>query len=135
MKRTGIVAALSIVALVLAGSSVFAQEMQEVAKIPPPVRAAVQTKFMTEKLSLSPEQKTQVEAINLKYAEKMQPVLDGSAGGMFARMREGKALDEAKDAELQKVLNPEQYQGYLGAKDEMKQKMLAKVKEKAAGAQ
>ena len=135
MKRTGSIAALSIAALLLAGSIALAEDMQELAKLPPPVRAAVQTKFMTEKLNLTPEQKPQVEKINLEFAEKMQPVLDGSAGGMFARMSEGKKLDAAKDAELQKVLNPQQYQGYIDGKDAMKEKMFAKLKEKAAGGQ
>ena len=64
MKRTATVAALSITGLLLAGGIAPAQDMQELAKLPPATRAAVQTKFMSEKLELSPEQKTEVEAIN-----------------------------------------------------------------------
>ncbi|MBM4265892.1 MAG: hypothetical protein FJ144_04660 [Deltaproteobacteria bacterium] len=135
MKKTAIIAALSIAAALLLGTPAQSQDMEQMAKIPPPVRAKAQTAFLEKKLQLNPEQKSKVEAINLKYAEKMQPVLDGSAGGMFARMREGKKLEGEKDAELRGVLNPQQFQTYEASKDEMKQKVLQELKEKRAAGQ
>ena len=131
MRTVKITAILSVGVLLLVTRVGFAQDMQDLAKVPPGVRAKVQTEFMKEKLKLSPEQLGQVEAINVKYADKMQGVLTGSSGFLM-KMRDAKGLDQAKDGELQKVLNPEQYQGYLASKNEMKERMMAKLKEKAA---
>ena len=80
------------------------------------------SKFMAEKMQLTPEERTKVEAINQKYADQMQPVLVGQMGP-FARMREVKKLQEAKDGELKAVLTPAQYQTYEASKAEMKQRL------------
>ena len=127
MQRTF---AVGLLAGLLAAVPAFGQgeDAAQLAKIPPNVRAGAQTEFMTKKLSLTPQERTQVEAINLKYANQMQPVLEGS-GGPLQRMREAKRIDEAKDAELKGVLTPQQFQGYVAAKEELRKKMM----EKAAG--
>jgi hypothetical protein len=125
MTRTTIARVLFAAGLLLAMPS-WAQDPEQVAKVPPKVRADIQTEFMTTKLQLTPDEKTKVEAINIKYAEQMQPVLAGDMG-MFERMRAVKTVEGAKDGELQAVLTPQQYQTYLGSKDELK----AKIKERA----
>jgi hypothetical protein len=102
--------------------SAWGQDPEQIAKIPPKDRAEIQTKFMAEKMQLTPEERTKVEAINQKYADQMQPVLEGQMGP-FARMREVKKLEEAKDGELKAVLTPAQYQTYEASKDEMKERI------------
>ena len=77
---------------------------------------------MAEKMELTPEERTKVEAINQKYADQMQPVLEGQMG-LLARMGEVKKLEEAKDGELKAVLTPAQFQTYEASKDEMKERI------------
>jgi hypothetical protein len=98
------------------------QNAEQLAKVPPKVRAEIQTKFMAEKMQLTPEERTKVEAINQKYADQMQPVLEGQMGPL-ERMRAVKKLEEAKDGELKAVLTPAQFQTYEASKDEMKKRL------------
>jgi len=120
-------------AVLLVATPAWAQEdLEKLAKVPPRVRATIQTDFMAKKLQLSPQEKTQVDAINLKYADQMQPVLAGSMGPL-ARMGEVKRLEEAKDGELRGVLNPSQFQAYTAAKAEMRQHLEQKATEKMGG--
>jgi hypothetical protein len=133
MTRTGKALALSAVAGLLMANHAWAQDPAQLAKVPPSVRAGIQTEVMAEKLHLSPQEKTQVEAVNLKYANQMQPVLEGSSG-MFARMREAKRVEGAKDAEMKTVLSPAQYEAYLGLKSELRERLKQKALEGGAGA-
>ena len=127
MLRPAILAA----ALLLAVGS-GAQELQKLAGSTPAQRAALQTEFMKMRLGLSDAQAPRIAAINLKYAEQMQPILQGSDGPLM-KMGEARRVDQAKDAELQGVLSPEQYQKYLAAKEEMRQHMEQKLMEKMRG--
>jgi len=123
------VSRMMVVAAVCMAAPVWSQDPAQIAQLTPSVRAALQTEVMVRKLSLSPEQRTQVEAINLKYANQMQPLLEGSK---WTLMRQAKTVDEAKDGELRAVLNPQQFDGYLAAKDEIRDKMKQKALANAA---
>ena len=118
-------------ALLLAGAA-SAQEFQKLAGTTPAQRAAVQTEFMRTRLGLNEAQQKTIAALNLKYAEQMQPILQGSDGPLM-KMAAARRVDEAKDAELRGVLTPEQYQKYLAAKEEMRQQMEQKLMEKMRG--
>ena len=125
MIRSRLVVALAFGAVATA-SVCAAQDVEQLAKIPPDVRAAIQTEVMTKKCQLTPAEKTKVEAINVKTANALQPVLTGG-GGPFERMRQVKAAESAKDTELRGVLTAQQYQCYEASKDEMKQKLIKKA--------
>jgi hypothetical protein len=113
--------------LVAGGAS--AQGPDKLAGTTPEQRAGAQTAFMKAKLDLSAEQIPKVEAINLKYAQQMQPILESSERPL-AKMGETRRVQQAKDAELQRLLSPEQYANYLAAKDEMRQHVEQKLIEK-----
>jgi Spy/CpxP family protein refolding chaperone len=66
----------------------------------PQVMAKKQTEWMKKDLSLSDEQSTKVEGINLKYAKKMD------------------ALHQDKEKELQGVLSKEQFDKYKAKKEQ-----------------
>lgn len=119
----------AILATALLAAPAWSQSPAELAKVPPSVRAGIQTDFMAQKLQLTPEQRTKVEAINLKVANQMQPLLEGSA---WTLMREAKAVDEAKDNDLRAVLTPQQFDTYLGSKDEIKDLLKQKAAANAA---
>ena len=105
--------------------------MSTLAKTTPQERAGIQTEFLAKKLALSPDETQKVGAINLKYAEKTEPVIKGD-DGMFSKARQMKAIQAEKDAELQTALSPQQFQAYQAAKDELKQKFEEAVEKKVA---
>jgi len=129
--------ALTLVVMLLGSAVAFAQgdegdKLAQIAKVPPAERAKVQTMVMTEKLGLTPQQSPAVAEINLRTANLMQPVLTGSDGPLI-RMRKVKGIEEQRDASLEKVLLPPQYQQWLAEKEAVRQKVEAKLTEKRQG--
>ena len=120
---------LTIAVALLVTAPAWSQDAAQLAKVPPSVRAGIQTDFMADTLHLSAEQRTQVEAINLKFANQMQPLLEGST---WTLMREGKKVDEAKDGELRPVLSPQQFDAYVAEKDALRDRLKQKARENAA---
>ncbi|MCX5738931.1 MAG: hypothetical protein NTZ61_10645 [Proteobacteria bacterium] len=122
--------ALAVVALLSCSTAASAQgQIEAIAKTSPEQRAKVQTGLMKEKLALTAEQLPKVEAINLATAQKMQPVLESTDGPMI-RMRKARANEAERDTALEPVLTPQQYQQWLAAKGEIKQKAEQKLLEK-----
>ena len=100
-------------------------------KSTPEQRAKMQTSMMKAKLQLDTIQVVKVQAINLAAAQKMDPVIKGD-GGNFAKFRQAKEIEGAKDKELKKVLTDAQYKQYEAAKEEMKEKMKERLRESKA---
>lgn len=119
--------------LFLASATAFAQSrMEELAQTTPEERAQLQTAMMKDKLGLSAEQLSAVSKINLAIATQMQPVIGGSDGPLI-KMRKAKAIGAQRDAELQKVLQPQQYQQWIAEKEAIKQQAEAKLMETQGG--
>lgn len=131
-RRTTGLSLLVVTVLLGAAPLARADMMDNLKKTTPKERATIQTGFLKSKLGLSPEETAKVEAINLKYAEKAEPVIQGSEGP-FAKMRQMKEIQSEKDAEMQATLSPAQFQAYEAAKDEMKQKFEEAVAKKMQG--
>jgi hypothetical protein len=121
--------------LVLAAGAAGAQQVPpQVASSTPDERAKLQTMIMKEKLGLTPDQLPKVEGINLQAATKMDPILKGAdTEGPLMKMRTVKEIETEKNAAMQGVLTPPQYQAYLAGQEEMKQKLEQKLMEKRAG--
>jgi hypothetical protein len=127
---TSTFAAVAIAAL-LALSAPFARaQLDELKDTTPKQRATVQTVFMKAKLGLTAEQLPKVEAINMKYAEKMEPVIKGDSGPLM-KMRAMKESNSEKEGELKGILTPDQFQKYLASQEEMKEKVIADLKNRA----
>jgi len=92
----------------------------------PEERAQFQTGLLKSKLSLDSRQVTQVQAINLKYALKNDPIMKSDAG-KFSKFKQIKALQKEKDLELKKVFTAEQFKQYQAFEAEIKDKMKAKM--------
>jgi hypothetical protein len=107
-------------------------DMDKLENSTPGERAKAQTMMMKSKLSLTPEQTPKVEAINQKYAERMDPVIKGSAGPLV-RMREMQEINTQKEAELKQVLSPEQFEKYLASRAEMREQLEERAEEKKGG--
>jgi len=91
----------------------------------PASRSKADTQRMTETLGLNADQAKAVEAINTKYAAKQNELMtalrpqDGSRPSEEARTKgfeQMKALNDAKDAELKKVLTADQYTKYAATR-------------------
>jgi len=126
MQRQGV---LWIVVLVLVASSAAAENLDALAHTTPEQRAAEQTRMMKSRLDLSADQVGQVQAVNLKYAKEMDPVLKGS-GGVLERLKQARQIDHAKDTALQGVLSESQFQKYTAAKQEMRHELEQKLAKK-----
>jgi hypothetical protein len=55
--------------------------------------------MMKAKLGLTDEQAPKIGAINLKYAEQMEPMIKGTEGPLM-KMRAARNLEEQKEGEL-----------------------------------
>jgi hypothetical protein len=139
MKRTyKILMALCLVVLNLAFSHPVKaqdqkQQMAEMVKnSTPEQRAKMQTQMMKTKLNLDSLTGLKVYNVNLKAAQKMEPLLKGDGGGKLAMFRQMKSIDADKDKEFKAILTPDQYKAYEAAKEEMKEKMKEKMQERKA---
>jgi len=115
--------------VVVSISSVKAQDsLQKLKNATPEQRAAFQTKLMKEKLSLDPAQLSKVSSINLKYAQKFQPLLK-SDESRFSKIRLAKALMAQKDKELRAVFTKRQFEVYSAVEQEIREKLKSQMKE------
>jgi hypothetical protein len=85
-------------------------------------------KMMTNKLDLSPEQVKKVSAINLKYAQKFQPIIKGT-GDKQTRLQQAMALQAQKDKELQLVFDKKQFADYQEFEEQLKSRMKSMLKD------
>jgi hypothetical protein len=100
--------------------------MADMKNATPAQRAQMQTSLMKSKLKLDTNQVLKVQVINLKYAQKFEPIIKGSDGRM-KKAREAIALQKQKDAELKQVFTTEQYKQYQDFEQEMKSKMMSRL--------
>ncbi|WAC13453.1 hypothetical protein [Dyadobacter pollutisoli] len=119
MKKTN-VSITFILSLFFAVNQVFAQS--ELKQMPADQRAKLQTERMTASLKLDAEQTQKVGQINLKYAQKMDPVIEGS-GSKMSRFKAFKSINKDKEAELKGVLTTQQFQQFQKQQQEMKDKL------------
>jgi hypothetical protein len=105
-------------ALLLPPLSVMANDLEFLLETTPRQRATVQTRFMQEKLGLTPEATHKINGINLAYAEKVEPILKGSSM-LLVKVQDIKAILLQKDEILRGTLSPQQYERYRDSKDEI----------------
>lgn len=82
-----------------------------------------------EKLNLTEEQSTRVDAINADYMEALS-ALKSSNEKKLAKYRRFKDIQAKKDKQMKDVLDKEQYKQYQAMQSEMKSEMKKKRKSK-----
>jgi methionine-rich copper-binding protein CopC len=129
MKRTLFLlqAALLAACLALAPATLLAQDGMK--QSTPEKRAQMQTDYLKTQLQLDDAQTQKIGAINLKYAQQMDPVLKGN-GSKLSKLRTAKKINSQKEAEYREVLSKEQFEKYQAVKEEMKDKMKEKMQER-----
>lgn len=82
-------------------------------RMDPEQMAKMQTEHMATELGLNDKQKTEIEAINLKYAKKMQEIFKAGPSGDRETMRKNmEEINTSRNAEYKKVLTAEQYKKF-----------------------
>ena len=132
-RHTGLLRAATLGLLLIASAITASAQLDKLKNTTPQERAKAQTIFMKSKLDLTEAQLPKVEALNLKYAEKLDPVIKGSAGPLV-KMGEFRQANEDKEAELKGILSPDQFQKYLAAKQEMREKVVNEMGKRAKSA-
>jgi len=95
----------------------------------PGERAARLTEWMKSNLQLQDDQVSQVQTINLKYADKNQQ-LQTATMSRKQKLQVLKDNDKAKDAELKNVFTADQYKAYQAKKDELRKQMKERMRDK-----
>ena len=124
----GVTVALTLL-LMLAGQLAMAQNASATQDKTPQERAKFQTTIMKSKLGLDSVQLNRVEAINLKYALKNEPVIK-SGDSKLSKFKQLRSSQKEKDAELQKTFTAEQYKQYQASQQEMKARLKEKREER-----
>lgn len=119
MKKTGVIITL-IFSFMFAAIRLFAQS--ELREMPAEQRAKLQTERMTSSLKLDGGQIEKVGQINLKYAQKMDPIIQGT-GSKMSRFKAFKSINKDKEAELRGVLSTQQFEQFQKQQQEMKDKL------------
>jgi hypothetical protein len=117
---------LLVAACLLIAGTVFAGDLDALKDTTPAERAKAQTAMMKSKLGLTGEQLEKVEALNLKYAEKMEPVLKGTEGP-FMKARDVRNVEQEKEDELKALLSPDQFQKFVAGKEEMREHLIDQI--------
>jgi hypothetical protein len=123
----GIAAALTLLSM-LVSLMAMAQNPSPMQGKTPQERAKFQTEMIRSKLDLDSAQISQIDAINLKYAIRNEPILKGG-DSKFSKFRQLKSLQKEKDTELKKVFTGEQYKQYQAIQLEMKAQLKEKRKD------
>lgn len=129
MKKI-IIALLSVMLLTVV--NVNAQSKNAKAQSTPEQRAEKLTTWMKDNLNLTAEQIPLVQELNLKYA-RLNEELKNMSGPRNEKMKKIKSNETAKEAELKKILTPEQFQTYTTKKREVKEEVKTRHKEKNKG--
>lgn len=112
--------ALSLIAPALvAGAPARASELERLRGTTPEQRASLQTEFMQSRLALSGPTLEAVRKLNLDTAKRLQPVIEGKESTL-SEIAQIRKIQAAKDAELGKLLTPEQYSRYRSSQDDLK---------------
>lgn len=115
----------------LLGLATQAQSMDDFKQSTPEQRAKAQTEYLKTNLQLDDQQTQKIAEINLKYAQKMEPVIKGS-GGKLSKMKTAKNINAQKEAEYKQVFTSDQYKKYAELKDDMKNNVKKKMKQRQA---
>jgi len=126
MMKAILVNVLFLITFLFAGNVIWGQKKTSST---PEERATKLTEWMKTNLQLSGDQVTQVQTLNLKYANKTQELQTQSLSRK-QKMQILKDNDKAKDAELKNVLTTEQYNNYQVKKEEIRKQMKERMREK-----
>lgn len=105
-------------------------EAQEQRKINPDKIAEIQTNRQQKALDLDEAQVEQMKSINLKYAEKMQPLIrEIRSTKNKEKFKSLRNMNLEKNYEAAQILSKEQYEAYMKLQKKMRQKLRKRRKQ------
>ena len=119
---------LGLILLMMTQCAVFAQD-NNLKNSTPEEQARRTTEWMQEKLSLEPTQTDTVYKINLKYAAKNIELMNSNEPRR-SKFRKMRSHAKDKDKELKKNLTKTQFDIYQKKKEELREIMKDRIKEK-----
>lgn len=120
MRERGFLAlGILVIALIIGVPQAFAQ-LDELKNTTPVERASLQTELMKSMLALTPEQTQPVADLNLKYANRMEPIIKGPSSSL-TKMFEMRKTNNEKETELKRILSSQQWEKFDASRDEMRQ--------------
>jgi len=81
-------------------------------------RAKVQTERMEKLLTLTADQKTKIQAIDLELSKEMTTLMQNSQGDREGMRTAMQAIDKKRDDKYKAVLTAEQFKKYLTDKEQ-----------------
>lgn len=121
MRRSDILSLAVTAVVVMSSVPTPSAQLDKLRNTTPAERAGMQTEFMPSKLDLTPDQKRAVTDLNLKYANRMEPVIKGSER-LLARARPMREINQEKETELRGLLSPQQWEKDEASRAELRQK-------------
>ena len=112
---------LSLVLISCGGTQPTSQSSSDTQDMNPEQMAEQQTAQMSEQLNLTSKQIVDVQAINLKYAEKLQIIRQQPRSR--SKLTAFRNMNEEKNAEMKMVLTRQHYADYEKILEERKDKM------------
>jgi hypothetical protein len=122
MKNKRVYFRLLTITLIVSAFSIGSANAQSDSLKTPESRAASLTDKMKTNLSLTDAQYPQVQALNLKYAQKNDSLFK-SPGDRASKFQAMKTTNSAKDDEMKAILTPDQFTKYQAMQQEMREKM------------
>jgi hypothetical protein len=130
MRARGILSlGLALILFVFGMPQAFAQ-LDELKNTTPGERASLQTELMKSMLALTPEQTQTVADLNLKYANRMEPIIKGSSSSL-TKMFEMRKINNEKETELKHILSSQQWEKFEASRDEMRQQFEERIGKRA----
>jgi protein CpxP len=123
MKKTMLLAVMFV--LTLAG---YAQDAPAKGGKTPEERATQFTAWIDQTVQLTPDQKTKVQACNLKYAQMKATAKTTDQNDRQAMRKDMMEDNQEQEAELKGILTADQYTAYTAAKKQKREDMRAKRK-------
>jgi hypothetical protein len=117
----------ALVAAALCAASAMAADLDALKDTTPAERAKAQTAMMKGKLGLTDAEVAKVGPINLKYAEKMEPIIKGDKLPLM-KMRDMREVEGQKEAELKGILTADQFTKFEAGKEEMMEKLADQIR-------
>jgi hypothetical protein len=130
MRGRGILSLGLAVILFVFGMPRASAQLDELKNTTPGERASLQTELMKSKLALTAEQTQAVADLNLKYANRMEPIIKGSSNSL-SKMFQMRKINNEKETELKRMLSPQQWEKFDASRDEMRQQFEAQIGKRA----
>ncbi len=96
--------------------------------VTPEKLAEIQTQKQAKALDLDAEKTKQLNAINLKYSEKLKALK--SNGRLTDQKEELKAMNEAQNNEIQAILSADEFKAYKNLKNKQRTRLRASMQQK-----